>query len=354
MTAYNQKTIEKLAASRLKKVMSGLLRAGDRTKYDQLLGQMRGSVNKGSANPLPMGTNFTQVYRRMQAPPTIPTKSLKLKDRLTGSMVDKLNDSKKLYDARKGVRVELQRGGDASFQSYIGNPSYNKTYRNLRKQMRSPRKNPAGRITSWASSSEYPGEARGVFAHELAEALDSVPTYKNIVGVSRLKPLNKQTSLVRRFLGGVGEFMRGLGKSKKAPTRLSLYPKGQGRENTLINNYLGHYSANPLLAERLHTGGRTLAFRYGNGMDLFFKPSYRIGSKEAERILRNVGNVGGYTPPPFGRAAGKANIQLEKRLGNGVGDIQEGINRLAKDHKDQRRYEGRRGNMMGDRNYIRF
>ena len=353
MTAYNQKTIEKLAASRLKKVMSGLLRAGDRSKHFQLLNQMHDSINKGSGKPLSRYAGFTDTYRRMQAPPTVPEKSLRLKDRLTGSVVRKLTDSKKLYDARKGVRVEVQSnpGRGAFFRSYIGRqtragkPKYTKTYLNLRKQMRSPEKNPAGRIFSPSELSGPPGDVRSAFAHERAEAIDSIPAYKDRFSLSRPKPLNKQTSLTRRFLGRVGEFMRG----REAPTRLSLYPKGQGRDNKLTGKILSHYSTNPLLAERLHAGGRTLVDR-DDGFGLLVNPSYTIGSKEAERILRNVGNVGGYTPPPYGRAAGKASLQLEKRLGKG-------LSRLAQDQRKRQRHTldgftmSDEGAMLGDRRY---
>lgn len=336
MTAYNQKTIEKLAASAFKTVMARLAKSGDRRKYDQLLEQARKSLNKGGAR-IPENADFTKLYRGMQEAPEVSEKSLRLKDRLTDSMLRRTASSledtgKRPYEIKRGVSVTTDNFGNNRFTTNFTRDSHGrltpKGMGSLADYYIGPRKQPVGHVSAGGPSeripSTPPGYRYGVQRHEGWEALDSVPFLKKDIGL--LEP-----------------------KASK------LYPKGQGSNNHMISNLLYHNSANPLLAERLHTRGRSLQNRsigiHGPQSSLF-GPEYFIGSAEAERIISNAGGVGGFVPAPGGRTAGSITRLLEERLG-------EGISRLQDDQMKRRLHTvrgfsmGREGKVLGDLGYTR-
>ena len=317
MASSRRHILEKLAASRFKKVMSRLFASGDRSRYDQLLEQARRSLNKGGAR-IPENADFTQLYRRMQEAPEVSEKSLRLKDRLTGSALRRTASSpddtgKRPYELKRGISVTTDNLGGNIFGTRFTQKSDVDNYLN------NPRSKPIGHISATDPStlpSTVPGRARAIAEHEFYEGIDSLPFIIKELGL-------------------------------QSPKASNLYPKGQGNNNNMLWNILGHNSANPLLAERLHTRGRTLIDRFKPGIPL----PYRIGSRAAEDALRNAGNVGGFTPAPGGKAAGSATRGLNEQLGDLRGLAREQLKRLKYTVDGQTM--GRKGKMLGDTGYTR-
>lgn len=299
----------KLAASRSKLVMEALLKGGkkDRGKAKRLLEQMREGVNKSRAEKLPEDASFTEVYRAMQEAPEVSKSSLELKDSLARSVVKKLDKEKKPLQVKPGLTTSVRPGKDWQGARY--------TLVTPTKKNPSSKPHEEHKIRAYVGKDLPHGEVYASLRHEFDEAIDATPSVRDRLTQLSKKELRKRNK--RNVKKGIildSERASVFEARKQGKRAKRFYPKGQGRRNKNIDRVLGHYSVNPLLGERVHTAGKTTVDR---SADTGGVPKwYARGSEKAEQILRNVGNVGGYTPPPRGRAAGKANIQLERALEN--------------------------------------
>jgi hypothetical protein len=252
----------------------------------------------------------------MQEAPKVSEKSLKLKDDLTRRVVGKLDVEKKPLQLKRGLTAEVERGRgkhDIAFR-----PAFQGSQKNFYRYARAQEKPPIGTVRAYTGRALPPGEVYAGIRHEIGEATEAAPTLRNILTKGTKKKIKKKIKKkpVRKAI---------LRLRKQGKRAKRLYPKGQGKSFPNIVEDLAHFNANPLLGERMHTAGKINLDR-SKGV-----PSrYKFGSEKAEQILRNVGNVGGYTPPPGGRAAGKANIQLERALKKAHSRLKKSIKRQAK------------------------